>query len=36
MILEGIGQAEKYTELPMEETTEIMISYVKQKRFTKE
>ena len=35
-LLDGIGQAEKYTELPMEETIDTMLSYVKQKRFTKE
>lgn len=35
-LLDSIGQAEKYTELPMEETIETMISYIKQKRFTKE
>lgn len=35
-LLDSIGQAEKYTELPMEETIDTMLSYVKQKRFTKE
>jgi len=35
-LLDSVGQAEKYTELPMEETIDTMISYVKQKRFTKE
>lgn len=35
-LLDGIGQAEKYTELPMDETIDTMLSYVKQKRFTKE
>lgn len=35
-LLDGIGQAEKYTELPMEETIDTMRSYVKQKNFTKE
>lgn len=35
-LLESIGQAEKYTELPIEDTIDIMISYVKLKRFTKE
>lgn len=35
-LLDSIGQAEKYTELPMEETIDTMISYVKQKCFTKE
>ena len=34
--LDGIGQTEKYTELPMEETIDTMLSYVKQKHFTKE
>lgn len=35
-LLDSIGQAEKNTELPMKETIDILISYVKQKRFTKE
>lgn len=35
-LLDGIRQAEKYTELPMEETIDTMCSYVKQKHFTKE
>lgn len=35
-LLDSINQAEKYTELSMEETIDTMISYVKQKRFTKE
>lgn len=35
-LLDSVGQAEKYTELPMEETIDTMISYMKQKRFTKE
>lgn len=35
-LLDSIGQVEKYTELPMEETISTMISYVKKKRFTKE
>lgn len=34
--LDSIGQAEKYAELPMEETIDTMFSYVKQKGFTKE
>ena len=34
--LDGIGQAEKYTELSMEETIEIMSTYVKRKCFTRE
>jgi len=33
-LLDGIGQAEKYTELPMKETINTMRSYVKQKGFT--
>ena len=35
-LLDSVGQAEKYTELPMEETINTMISYIKQKHFTKE
>ena len=35
-LLDSIGQAEKYTELPLEETIDTMISYIRQKRFTKE
>ena len=35
-LLDGISQAEKYTELPMEDTIDKMLSYVKQKKFTKE
>jgi len=34
--LHCIGQAEKYTELSMEETIEIMGAYVKGKGFTRE
>ena len=34
-LLDGIIQAEKYTELPIEETIDTLISYVKQKKFTK-
>lgn len=34
--MDGIGQAEKYTELPMEKTIDTMLSNVKQKRFTRE
>ena len=34
--LDGIGQAEKYLELSMEETIEIMSAYVKGKGFTRE
>lgn len=35
-LLDGVGQVEKYTELPMKETIDTMLSYVKQKGFTKE
>ena len=35
-LLDTIGQAEKYTELTIEETIETMISYMRKKRFTKE
>lgn len=35
-LLDGIAQAEKYTERPMEETIDTMLSYVKEKGFTKE
>ena len=35
-LLDGISYAEKYTELPMEETIDKILSYVKQKEFTKE
>lgn len=34
-LLDSIGQAEKYTELSMEETIDTLISYMKKKRFTK-
>lgn len=34
--LDGIGQAEKYTELSIEDTIDTMRSYVKKKCFTKE
>ena len=34
--MDGIGQAEKYTELTMKDTIDIMRSYVKKKHFTKE
>lgn len=34
-LLDGIGQAEKYTELPLEETISTMVSYMQKKRFTK-
>ncbi len=35
-LLDCVGQAEKYTELPMEETIEIMSAYVRRKGFTRE
>ena len=35
-LLDSIGQAEKYTELSLEETIAVIVSYIKQKRFTKE
>lgn len=35
-LLDSIGQAEKYTELTIEETIETLISYMRKKRFTKE
>ena len=35
-LLDTIGQAEKYTELTIEETIETLISYMRKKRFTKE
>jgi len=34
-LLDCVGQAEKYTELSMEETIEIMSAYVKRKGFTR-
>lgn len=34
-LLDGISQAEKYTELPIDETIDTLLSYVKQKKFTK-
>ncbi len=34
--LDCVAQAEKYTEFPLEETVDTMLSYVKKKRFTKE
>jgi len=34
-LLDSIGQAEKYTELSIEETIDTMTSYVKEKGFTK-
>ncbi len=35
-LLDGIGHAEKYTELSLEENIDTMISYIKKKRITKE
>lgn len=35
-LLDTVGQAEKYTELTIEETIETFISYMRKKRFTKE
>ena len=35
-LLDCVGQAEKYTELSLKETVDTMLSYVRQKRFTKE
>ena len=35
-LLDSIGQAEKYTELSIEETINILIRYVRKKHFTKE
>lgn len=35
-LLDGISQAEKYTELPMEDTIDKIRAYVKKKRFTRE
>ena len=35
-LLDCVGQAEKYTEVPMEEIIEIMSAYVKRKGFTRE
>lgn len=34
--LDGVGQVEKYTELPMEETINRLLAYVKQMNFKKE
>lgn len=35
-LLDSISQAEKYTELTKKETIEVLISYMKQKKFSKE
>ena len=34
-LLDAIGQAEKYTELTIEETIDILITYIRKKKFTK-
>ena len=34
-LLDAIGQAERYTELTIEETVDILITYIRKKRFTK-
>lgn len=34
-LLDAIGQAERYTELTIEETVDILIIYIRKKRFTK-
>ena len=34
-LLDVIGQAEKYTELTIEETIDILITYIRKKKFTK-
>ncbi len=34
-LLDAIGQAERYTELTIEETIDILITYIRKKRFTK-
>lgn len=34
-LLDAIGQAEKYTELTIEETVDILITYIRKKKFTK-
>lgn len=35
-LLDAIGQAERYTELTIEETIDILITYIRKKKFTKE
>ena len=35
-LLDAIGQAEKYTELTIEETVDILITYIRKKKFTRE
>lgn len=34
-LLDAIGQAERYTELTIEETVDILITYIRKKKFTK-
>ena len=34
-LLDSVGQVEKYTELTMEETIDILITYMRRKKFTK-
>lgn len=34
-LLDAIGQAEKYTELAIEQTVDILITYIRKKKFTK-
>lgn len=34
-LLDAIGQAERYTELTIEETIDILITYIRKKKFTK-
>lgn len=34
-LLDSVGQAEKYTELTMKETVEILSAYIRKKKFTK-
>ena len=35
-LLDSVGQAEKYTELTIKETVEILSAYIRKKKFTKE
>ena len=35
-LLDSVGQAEKYTELTIKETAEILSAYIRKKKFTKE
>ena len=34
-LLDSVGQAEKYTELTIEETVDVLITYMRKKKFTK-